>query len=182
MKKLICFASALMIFGLTSCNSELGPEYTTPPTVSNVTITPHIVNVNDGDKAPLEDVYVGDDVVLEGLFSNTYGWSQIYFSYRTMTVEEYENRTEDEIRQIWIKKFSSNEENMSFTKPFETAPVSNVPFSFRIPSFEEGTKVRWDFGVYNQYGLGFGYIASGYLPEYEYTVKARSLQPVNPQE
>ena len=74
MKKLVYLASALMIFGLTSCNNEVGPEYTTPPVVGNLSMTPHIVKLSDTDTAPIENVYEDQEVTLTGTLSNTYGW------------------------------------------------------------------------------------------------------------
>ena len=171
MKKLICLASVLAMFGLTSCNNELGPEYTTPPTISNLTITPHVALVSETDTEAIADVYAGQSVTLSCNFSNTYGWSQIYGCYRTMTPEEYEGKTENYIEQMWQEKFAEKAENMEFIKSFETAPVSNQYFSFTIPGFVAGTVVRWDFGYVNQYSRGSGYIVSGRVPQLEYTVK-----------
>ena len=175
MKKLVYLASALMIFGLTSCNNEVGPEYTTPPVVGNLSMTPHIVKLSDTDTAPIENVYEDQEVTLTGTLSNTYGWCTVYLRYRTMAPSEYEDKDDEAVKQLWMNKFTATDEEskkMNLEKTAETAPVSNMPFSFTISGLPAGTRVRWDFGVFNQYSLGFGYIASGYLPQFEYTVKA----------
>lgn len=173
MKKLIYLASVLMIFALTSCNSDLGPEYTTLPVVSNLSLTPHIAKVNDADTEEIATVYAGQSVTLTCTFSNTYGWSQLYLSYRTLTPEEYEDKSESEIEKLWFDKFSSDDKtykDMGTVKYFE-GPVSNQSFSATIPAQAAGIRVRWDFGYYNQYGLGAGYLLSGRLPQLEYEVK-----------
>ena len=169
MKKLIYFASALMIFGLTSCNNELGPEYTTSPKFDNATMSYDLLKNTEEPKT----VPVDATVTFTCTVTNTYGWSIAYFYYRTLEPAEYDGLGEDEIEKLWIEKFSQRDEKyteMSYEMQSQT-PVTDKHFTYTIPGQSTvGTKVRWDYGIVNQYGLGFGYIASGYVPRNEYTV------------
>ena len=183
MKRLFYLAVGFMAFGLAACNSELGPEYTTMPTIDNLSISPLIVKLSENDT--VEPVYEYRDVMLTCYFTNTYGWSQIYLYYRTLTPEEYEGKSDNEVQQLWTTKFSSNDEmynSMNISKLFETAPVATQYFFATIPGQPAGTRVRWDFGYFNQYGLGSGYLASGLLPRNEYTVIAEGVSELPDEE
>lgn len=172
MKKLIRMAAVLAMFGLAACNSELGPEYKTMPEVSNLMLTPRIVPLTQGDT--VEAVTEDQPVTLSCSFSNTYGWSRIYVCYRTLSPAEYNDKIDSEILKLWVDKFSSDDEiykPMDYAVTFDN-PVQAQPFTFTIPGQKAGTRVRWDFGYYNQYGMGAGYIVSGRLPQNEYTVEA----------
>lgn len=182
MKKLIYFVSALILFGLTSCSNDLEPEYTTMPVVSNLSLTPHVAKLNDADTEEIATVYAGQGVTVSCNFSNTYGWSQIYCYYRTLTVEEYAGKDESDIERLWYEKFSpdnADDNDLGYSKVFETAPVSNQYFSYTIPGQAAGTIVRWDFGYANQYGLGAGYLLYGQMPRLEY--KVVEISAANPE-
>ena len=180
MKKLVYLASAMMMFALTACNKELGPEYTTVPTVSNLTVTPLIAPFADDGKD--ETVIEGQSVTLSCDFTNQYGRSAIYMCYRTLSAEEYEGLSEYSLEMKWLELFSSTDEKykgMDNVQVIE-APVENLHFTSIIPGQPAGTKVRWDFGFYNEYGLGTGYLFYRKLPQYEYTVAAGEPGTVEP--
>ena len=180
MKKLVFFAAVLTMFGMAACNSELGPEYTTWPEVTNMTLTPRIAHLTQDDE--IEPVVEGQPVMMSCYFSNTYGWSRIYMSYRTLTPDEYEGKSDSEINLLWLNKFQSTEDiykTMDHTVTFES-PMKEQPFAFSIPGQTAGTLVRWDFGYFNQYGLGTGYMAAGKLPQNEYKVVASGNSDEHP--
>lgn len=183
MKKLISIAAALAVFGLTACNNELGPEYKTPPSVSDLTITPAIAPT-EGNTQQIDPVYEGQDVTFSGYYTNTYGQSVIYLIYRTMTPAESDGKSDTEIDALWRKKFF-NEENEAETllKTYDS-PMERSYFMFTIAGQPAGTKVRWDFGFYNSFSLGApGYVLYNEVPPQEYReFTVLSNEPAAPQE
>lgn len=145
MKKILMIAAAALTVGLYSCNESLGPEYSTYPKVENFTVEPNVYPAKGEEVAK---VYPGESIRMTGVFTNTYGKSNVYLYYRTLEAKE-EGKDEP--------KWSDwNTPSMgSFTLvTWEQAPVENMPFSLAIPGQKAGTKVEWRFGFANIYGLG----------------------------
>lgn len=138
-------AAIVLTVGLYACNESLGPEYSTYPKVEGFTVEPNVYPATGETPAK---VYPGMSVTMTGLFSNTYGKSNVYLFYRTLAAQE-----EGGEEPKW-SEWNKPEATESTLVTWEMFPIERMSFSLEIPGQKAGTTVEWRFGFANIYGLG----------------------------
>ncbi len=162
MKKIFWIFAAALTLTLSSCNEELGPEYTTMPELIDFTITPNVIPDNMSDKV---EISAGQRVTFSGYMTNQYGRSNVYLTYRTIETDKIGT-----INEKWSNWHEPKAEDYTLMT-WEIAPITRMPFTLVLPAQNAGTTVEWRFGYANFYHLG------GDTGVRTYTVKEIELNP-----